>query len=100
MLDGRVDEANAAILAAFPEKSRTAEQALTLGNILFKQDPKDSYWLHQRAAKELPNKPEVQYEWALEQHRAGEYAAAADSYAKFLQVNADHRRRTGCLPSA
>ena len=97
MLEGQLDEANATILAAFPEKSRTAEQALILANILFKQDPKNSYALHQRAAKELPDKPEAQYEWALEQHRAGEYGAAADTYARFLKVKADHVPAYGLL---
>jgi hypothetical protein len=81
--DGLCADANQKILAVFPEKSRTAAQAFVLGRALFTQDSGTSYQLHKRAAKELPNEPQVQFEWAMEQHRAGEYAGAAKSYAAY-----------------
>src|SRR5690606_36207031 len=51
-----------------------------MGNLLFEIDRKLSYELHQEAAKAAPDNADVTWEWALEQHRAGEYAAALDSY--------------------
>ena len=84
--DGRVAEVNAKLLAVFPEKTRTPVQALLLGNVLFKQDPVTSYALHKQAAAGLPNEPDAQLEWALEQHRAGEFAGAAESYQKFVNA--------------
>jgi hypothetical protein len=86
LVAGQVDQADQKILDTFPEKSRTAMQALLLGNVLFKQDPVISYALHKRAAKELGDEPLVQLEWGMEQHRAGEYAGAAESYRKFLKA--------------
>lgn len=86
VLDGRLDEANKKIVATFPDASRTPAQALLLGNVLFRQDPQTSYALHKSAAAALPGEPMAQIEWAMEQHRAGEYGAAAESYAGFLSA--------------
>ena len=87
LIEGRLDEANQKILDVFPEKSRTAVQAFVLGNVMYTQDAQIAYELHKRAAHDLPDAPEVQYEWAIDQHRAGEYAAAAQSYAVFSKAN-------------
>src|SRR4051812_40863078 len=76
LADGHVNEARAVILAVFPEKTRSPAETLTLGNVLFTQDPEVSYELHKKAATDLPNEPDAQLEWALEQHRAGDYASA------------------------
>ena len=89
IVEGKVDEGNAVILGVFAEKSRTAVQAYLLANLLFKQDPKNSYMLHKRAATELPDEPNTWLEWAMEQHRAGEYAGALESYAKFTKSNTE-----------
>ena len=35
----------------------------------------------------MPNEPSVQYEWALEQHRARKYAEAADLYQKYIAAH-------------
>lgn len=86
MSDGEIEQANAKILGAFPEASRTATEALLLGNVLYKQDPKSSYALHKRAANELVGVARPQLEWAMEQHRAGEYEPAAATYEKFIQL--------------
>jgi hypothetical protein len=86
-LDGRADEAELKILAVFPQKSRTLAQSLLLGNLLFDQDPKTSYALHKAAATALPNEYETLLEWAMEQHRAGEYAAASQTYDKLSKLD-------------
>ena len=84
MVDGRAAEANARLLAVFPEKTRTAAQSLLLGNVLYLQDPEVSYALHKAAAAALPGEPDVQLEWALEQHRAGQWAGALAAYDKVV----------------
>lgn len=86
---GRQPEANAQILATFPEP-RTPEQQLVLGNVLFRQDMVASYRLHKEAAARLPNSDEAQFEWALEQHRAREWQGAAQSYQQFLSRQPDY----------
>lgn len=97
VVEGRLDEANQKLLAVFPAESRSAAQALTLGNVLFTQDPKLSYELHKRAAKELPDEPNAILEWAMEQHRAGEYAGAAESYQQFAKANPRYAPVLGML---
>lgn len=97
VVEGRLDEANRRLLGVFPAESRTAAQALTLGNVLFKQEPKLSYELHKRAAKELPNEPDAILEWAMEQHRAGEYAGAAESYEQYAKANPQYAPVHGLL---
>lgn len=84
VVEGRLDEANQQLLDVFPKDSRTPAQSFALGNVLFTQNPEASYELHQQAAKALPGEFEVQFEWALEQHRAGKYEGAAASYAKCI----------------
>lgn len=85
-LEGQFDEANAGILATFPEGSRTAVEKLVLGNVFFGMLPKISYDLHKQAAEELPDAPDVLLEWALEQHRAKEYKGAAATYEKYSKL--------------
>lgn len=80
---GRRDEANDAVLAVFPEGTRTPVQAYLLGNLIFGNDPARSYALHKFAVEKLPTQAEVQLEWAMEQHRAGEYPGAAEAYARY-----------------
>lgn len=87
---GRVDEANQALLDLFPEQTRTPSQALLLGNLMFGNSPKVSYGLHKLAAEKLPDYPDAQLEWALQQHRAGEHAGAAAAYAKYSAAVPDY----------
>src|SRR5262249_41079514 len=68
------------ILAVFPETTRTPVEALVAGNVLFKQDPKRAYALHKLAAAGLPDSRDAQWEWAIEQQRAREYAGALKTY--------------------
>jgi hypothetical protein len=87
-IEGRYDESQELILRTFPGRSRTPVQTLMLANVFFKQNPENSYALHKQAALALPKNASVQFEWAMEQHRAREYAAAADSYAKVFKLGA------------
>src|SRR6185295_11741135 len=89
-LIGNVDEALQRILDTFPEKTRTPAQSLVLGNILYKEEPKLAYTLHKAAATAVPNEPHAQLEWAMEQHRAKEYAGALASYDTYLKAMPDH----------
>ncbi len=84
LLEGRLEDASAKILSTFPEATRTAAEAFLVGNVLFRQDPKTSYAMHKRALAGLPDEPQVQLEWALELHRAKDYPAAAEAYAKII----------------
>jgi tetratricopeptide (TPR) repeat protein len=81
--EGKLDEGNAALLETFPEATRTPVQALMLGNVIWANDPKISYALHKVAFEKLPNQPDAQLEWAMEQHRAGDYAGAVETYSKY-----------------
>jgi tetratricopeptide (TPR) repeat protein len=82
VLNGRVDEGNAHMLAVFPKETRTAAQAFILGNTIFRHAPKESYELHRFAAEREPENGNALFEWAMQQHRAGEFAAAAETYER------------------
>lgn len=97
VVEGRVEEAKQKLLAVFPAKSRSPVQTLALGDVFFKQDRKTSYALHQEAAQKLPNEPDVQFEWALEQHRAREYDGAAKAYARYTAANPNFAPAYGLL---
>jgi tetratricopeptide (TPR) repeat protein len=79
--------ANAKLLSAFPEATRTPAESFLLGNVLFEADRKLSYSLHQAAVKAEPANSAVIWEWALEQHRAGEYAGALNSYQQYSKAH-------------
>ncbi len=81
LLSGDLEGSNKHLLDAFPESTRTSAQAFVLGNVLFQAAPETSYKLHQKVAKDLPDESYAQLEWALQQHRAKEYAGAAEAYA-------------------
>ena len=85
MQAGDVSGANQTLLAAFPKATRTPAESFLLGNVLYEIDPALSYALHKAAADALPAEPAVAWEWAMEQHRAGEYAGAVKSYRQFSQ---------------
>jgi tetratricopeptide (TPR) repeat protein len=86
MNDGDLAGANAKLLAFFPEGSRTPAQSFLLGNLLFEIDRRQSYALHKAADAAEPGNPLVIWEWALEQHRAGEYAGALASYQTYSKA--------------
>lgn len=89
LVEGKFAEADKAVKGAFPEAGRTAIQTLVLANTLFTRDRKASYELHRRAADQLPDSSDAQYEWALEQHRAKDYAGALKTYEKVIAAQPD-----------
>lgn len=93
--DGDREGATAMILAVFPEQTRTAVQSFVLANTLFKQEPKLSYALHKQAAIALPQFEETQYEWAMEQHRAREFAGALTPYDLYSQRHPNYAPALG-----
>ena len=80
MTAGDFAGANQLLLDTFPAKGRTTAQAFLLGNALFDANPTLSYGLHQEAARARPKDPLTVWEWALEQHRAGQWAGALAAY--------------------
>lgn len=86
---GRTSEGNALLLATYPKTSRTVAQSFLLGNMLFRQDPATSYELHKAVVEQRPNEANAHLEWAMQQHRAGEFAGAAASYAAFGRLQPD-----------
>ncbi|MCX5688840.1 MAG: hypothetical protein NTV94_03460, partial [Planctomycetota bacterium] len=96
--DARIDEGNKLLLDTFPEATRTPAQAFCLGNLLFKLDPQAAYALHKQAAAGLPEVyPNPQLEWAMVQHRAGEYAGAAAAYRKYTKAKPNEAVPFGLL---
>ena len=86
---GDMAAANAKLMAVFPASDRTPVQSFLLGNTLFNLDRSNSYALHRRAALSAPANGLIQYEWAIEQHRAGEYAAALSAYKIYSAARPD-----------
>jgi hypothetical protein len=101
MAKGEYDKANETLLAVFPDGQRTPAQALVLGNVLFNQLPSASYRLHKEAAQAFGDELSVLLEWALEQHRAGEFDAARMTWEKVCKKAPDqaiyHALRAECL---
>lgn len=83
LADGRLTEANAQLLALFPEATRSAAECLLLGNMLYGMDQPLSYALHRQAAQQLPGETSAALEWGMEQHRAGEHSGALEAYDAF-----------------
>jgi tetratricopeptide (TPR) repeat protein len=95
--EGKLDEAHAGLLETFPEAARTPAQAFMLGNLIWPNDPKVSYALHKLAAERRPEVQDFQLEWAMEQHRAGEYAGAAEAYSKYCAAVPEYAVAWGLL---
>ncbi len=94
-IQGKFEDANASILATFPEGTSHGVEKFVLGNILFPALPKMSYDLHKQAAEALPNNSAILYEWALEQHRAKEYEGAAKAYEAFSKLRPNYAPALG-----
>src|SRR6516162_8865419 len=98
---GQLDQANQRLLEYFPMDKRTPAQTLAVANMLYGLDAKLSYALHKQVAQQLPNEPTAQLEWAMEQHRAGEYAGALKAYDAFSKAESQfapaHGLAADCL---
>ncbi|MBS0189451.1 MAG: hypothetical protein JSS51_15415 [Planctomycetes bacterium] len=107
---GDVDGASKLLLGVFPEASRTPAEYLVLGKVLYRNDRQLSYQMVKVAAEKLPDYADAQLEWALAQHRTGEYAGALKAYeranelkpgnAPLLGVAAEAALRTGDVKRA
>ncbi len=97
ILEGRLQELSEKAVGIFPADTRSGAQALVLGNALFDFDPKAAYALHKEAVAKLPDEANAHLEWAMEQHRTGEFAGAAESYARYLQDNPEFALAWGLL---
>lgn len=107
-LNGGLKESNQKMLKLV-EENPTPAMCLLVGNMLYSIDSEASYKLHKRAYESAPNQTTV-LEWAMERHRKGEYAEAADLYQSYLKMVpedsskqsllADCLIRTGKFPEA
>ena len=94
---GEMDELSKQIQAVFPVDKRTAVEALVLGDALFGFDPQTSYRLHKEAFEKNSKNEYIQFEWAMEQHRRGEYAAAIEGYQFYLRKDPQFAPALGLL---
>ena len=83
-LEGRIGESNQALLDAVPEAKRRPVHNFALGNVLYRSRPDISRALHRKAAEAVPESAMAQLEYAMEEQRAGNCAAAALIYRKVL----------------
>ena len=90
VIEGSIEQFEEQLFHRFPQATRTPLQALILGNLLFDIDPKRSYALHREAALALPHESRPMLEWAIEQHRAGEYAGALAGYDAYSRLVPDY----------
>lgn len=80
---GAFDDSMKVLLSAFPKAGRTPAQTVVLANAVRRHDPKLAYEMHRQAALAAPENSSAQFEWAVDQQRAREWAGAAASYAAF-----------------
>ena len=85
--EGRVSESNQAVLDAVPEERRRPVHNFALGNILYRTRPELSRDLHRKAMEAVPESAMAQLEYAMEEQRAGNCAAAAPAYRKVLTAH-------------
>jgi hypothetical protein len=86
-LEGRVSESNQAVLDAIPEAKRQPVHNYALGNVLYRTRPDISRDLHRKAAEAAPGSEMAQFEYAMEEQRAGNCAEGASAYRKVLALN-------------
>lgn len=87
--EGRVSEGVTMVATLLPTHLQTPAFWYWAGNMVFDLDPAKAHNLHQRAFEGAPTLFLTQFEWALEEHRAGHHANAAVLYAKCLGEKED-----------
>jgi tetratricopeptide (TPR) repeat protein len=85
--EGKLAQANQQLLETFPKDKRTPAETLAMANMLYGMDAQLSYALHKEVAQQLPDEPLAVLEWAMEQHRAGDYTGALESYNKYSKTH-------------
>ena len=97
MIDGRIDDAEAALQTTFPEKTRTGPEMIALADTLYSFDQKLSYPLYRRAAAVLHDQGIAVVSWAMAQQSEGQYAGAAYRYAEPIKSTPDSLLDEGLL---
>ncbi|PBQ33112.1 hypothetical protein CNR22_15435 [Sphingobacteriaceae bacterium] len=69
--------------AVFKKKAKSPYEKNAVANTLFSIDPDVAYEYHRQAYKSKPNELYFILEYAIEEHRRGNYAEAADLYKQF-----------------
>jgi tetratricopeptide (TPR) repeat protein len=77
------------VLMDLVDKDKSPALSLAVGNVLFNLDRATSYALHKKVFAAKPMEPDVILEWAMEQHRKGEYAEAIPLYRQYLDLVKD-----------
>jgi hypothetical protein len=73
-------------------KAKDGYQSYLVGGALYQIAPEASYRLHKKAIESKPNELSFNLEYALESHRAGEYATAIKYYERYKKaVPKDYR---------
>src|SRR5207253_341654 len=88
--DGDADAAENLLLDLLKKDSSPA-MTLVVADALYSTDPSTSYKLHKKVFEAVPGEYQAILEWAMELHRAGEYAAAIPLYQKILKSDSDHK---------
>lgn len=107
-LQGETGRANA-MLRSIVRQSDNPATRFMVANLLYSFDPDVSYAWHRSAWEAFPEDPLTNLEWAMEQHRRGEFAGAVPCYrrcfaaglgANYIALLADCLIRTGDLRGA
>ncbi len=85
-LAGQLDEANQLLIEYVPDAEKTVTHFLFLGNLLYSIDHRLSYQMHEKAYALRADDRMVNFEWALQLHRAGKCESAIDRYQAHLNA--------------
>jgi len=76
----------------FKKKAKSPYEKNVVANTIFDIEPDASYEYHRQAYQSKPNELFFIQEYAIEEHRRGNYEAAAKLYEKFSQAYPDNFR--------
>jgi tetratricopeptide (TPR) repeat protein len=93
---GESGKAESELLSILDHDSSPAAK-LVVGDALYKSDHSASYKLHKEAYEAEPKEREAILEWAMERHRAEEYAEAIPLYQEYLKQQPDDARMSALL---
>lgn len=83
--DRRFGEGHELWLSAVPDAEKTVADCFLLGNVFFQALPTQALQLQQRAAKLLPDAPDIQLELGMALHKCGNFKEAAVAYEAYTQ---------------
>lgn len=88
--DDKLDDANKALIGAFPESNPSAAQCFVLGNSFFSMADDLALRYHKLALDTLPDEPHINLEYAMDLHRAGKATEAIPHYEKYIAAEPRH----------